>query len=448
MRNPIFSFQLSTFNAKILRLALPSVVTNITVPLLGLVDTAVVGHMGASEHIAAVAIGTTIFSMTYWLFGFLRMGTTGLVSQAHGAGDEAAIREGLLQGLSIGFLISALLLLLQTPLLHFALWLMQPEAEVARLASDYFRVCIWGAPAMLSTYVLTGWFIGMQDTRTPMRMAILQNLLNIFFTLVFVYGFGLGVRGVALGTVVGLYAGAAFGGHRARREDRGRRESVGEREQRERSGSVWSEASVRSVFSVFSVYIYIFLRTLCLVAVTVFFTSAGSRMGTLTLDANTLLMQFFIVFSYFTDGLANAAEALSGEHVGKKDRAGLLATVGGLFRWGFALAFLFTVVYAAAGPWLLSLLTNQQAVTSFALCYLAWIVAVPLVSFAAFVWDGIYIGMTLTRRMFLSMFLSAIVFFVLWFLLGPRFGNHALWLAFLSYLATRSLMQTALFSRR
>ena len=448
MRNPIFNFQLSTFNAKILRLALPSVVTNITVPLLGLVDTAVVGHMGASEHIAAVAIGTTIFSMTYWLFGFLRMGTTGLVSQAHGAGDEAAIREGLLQGLSIGFLISALLLLLQTPLLHFALWLMQPEAEVARLASDYFRVCIWGAPAMLSTYVLTGWFIGMQDTRTPMRMAILQNLLNIFFTLVFVYGFGLGVRGVALGTVVGLYAGAAFGAHRARREDRGRRESVGEREQRERSGSVWSEASVRSVFSVFSVYIYIFLRTLCLVAVTVFFTSAGSRMGTLTLDANTLLMQFFIVFSYFTDGLANAAEALSGEHVGKKDRAGLLATVGGLFRWGFALAFLFTVVYAAAGPWLLSLLTNQQAVTSFALCYLAWIVAVPLVSVAAFVWDGIYIGMTLTRRMFLSMFLSAIVFFVLWFLLGPRFGNHALWLSFLSYLATRSLMQTALFPRR
>lgn len=448
MRNPIFSFQLSTFNAKILRLALPSVVTNITVPLLGLVDTAVVGHMGASEPIAAVAIGTTIFSMTYWLFGFLRMGTTGLVSQAHGAGDETTIREGLLQGLSIGFLISALLLLLQTPLLHFALWLMQPEAEVARLASDYFRVCIWGAPAMLSTYVLTGWFIGMQDTRTPMRMAILQNLLNIFFTLVFVYGFDLGVRGVALGTVVGLYAGAAFGAHRARREDRGRRESVGEREQRERSRSVWSEASVRSVFSVFSVYIYIFLRTLCLVAVTVFFTSAGSRMGTLTLDANTLLMQFFIVFSYFTDGLANAAEALSGEHVGKKDRAGLLATVGGLFRWGFALAFLFTVVYAAAGPWLLSLLTNQQAVTSFALSYLAWIVAVPLVSVAAFVWDGIYIGMTLTRRMFLSMFLSAIVFFVLWFLLGPRFGNHALWLSFLSYLATRSLMQTALFPRR
>lgn len=448
MRNPIFSFQLSTFNAKILRLALPSVVTNITVPLLGLVDTAVVGHMGASEHIAAVAIGTTIFSMTYWLFGFLRMGTTGLVSQAHGAGDEAVIRGGLLQGLSIGFLISALLLLLQTPLLHFALWLMQPEAEVARLASDYFRVCIWGAPAMLSTYVLTGWFIGRQDTRTPMRMAILQNLLNIIFTLVFVYGFGLGVRGVALGTVVGLYAGAAFGAQRARREDRGRRESVWEREQREQSRSVWSEASVRSVFSVFSVYIYIFLRTLCLVAVTVFFTSAGSRMGTLTLDANTLLMQFFIVFSYFTDGLANAAEALSGEHVGKKDRAGLLATVGGLFRWGFALAFLFTVVYAAAGPWLLSLLTNQQAVTSFALRYLAWIVAVPLVSVAAFVWDGIYIGMTLTRRMFLSMFLSAIVFFVLWFLLGPRFGNHALWLSFLSYLATRSLMQTALFPRR
>ena len=432
-------------NSKIFHLALPSVVANITVPLLGLVDTAVVGHMGRAEYIAAVAIATTIFNMTYWLFAFLRMGTTGIVSQAHGAGDEAGIRAGLTHSLMFGLLISLCLLLLQTPLLRFALWLMQPSAEVAHFVAQYFRVCIWGAPAMLASYALTGWFIGMQDTRTPMWMALVQNLTNILLTLFFVYVLHLGVRGVALGTVVGLYCGCMYAAHRARREDREHRESVGERKQREQSKSVGDEASVRSVFSARSVYIFIFLRTLCLVAVTVYFTTAGSRMGTLTLDANALLMQFFIIYSYFTDGLANAAEALSGEYVGRQDRVGLLQVVRQLFRWGIGLALVFTALYALAGPWFLSLLTNQQEVIDFALSYLPWLIAVPFVGLAAFIWDGVYIGMTLTNRMFLSMLVSAIVFFVLWFGLGSCYGNHALWLAFVAYLATRSLMQTLLF---
>lgn len=432
-------------NSKIFHLALPSVVANITVPLLGLVDTAVVGHMGRAEYIAAVAIATTIFNMTYWLFAFLRMGTTGIVSQAHGAGDASAIHNGLWGSLSLGLVLSLSLLALQTPLLRLALWLMQPEAEVADFVEQYFRVCIWGAPAMLSSYSLAGWLIGMQDTRTPMWMALVQNLTNILLTLFFVYVLHLGVRGVALGTVVGLYCGCMYAAHRARREDREHRESVGERKQREQSKSVGDEASVRSVFSARSVYIFIFLRTLCLVAVTVYFTTAGSRMGTLTLDANALLMQFFIIYSYFTDGLANAAEALSGEYVGRQDRVGLLQVVRQLFRWGIGLALVFTALYALAGPWFLSLLTNQQEVIDFALSYLPWLIAVPLVGLAAFIWDGVYIGMTLTNRMFLSMLVSAILFFVLWFGLGSCYGNHALWLAFVAYLATRSLMQTLLF---
>ena len=436
MSNSIFNFQLSSFNVKIFRLALPSVVTNITVPLLGLVDTAIVGHMGSAAYIAAVAIATIIFNMTYWLFAFLRMGTTGIVSQAHGAGDAAAVRDGLWHSVSFGLLLSLCLLLLQTPLLRFSLWLMQPEAEVASYVGQYFRVCIWGAPAMLASYSLTGWFIGMQDTRTPMRMAILQNLLNILCTLVFVYIFHMGVRGVALGTVVGLYGGCLYAAHRARRERVVDRDSV---------LSVFSVRAVLSVFSASSVYLFLFLRTLCLVAVTVYFTTAGSRMGTLTLDANALLMQFFIVFSYFTDGLANAAEALSGECVGRQDGTGLRLVVRALFRWGIVLALVFTVLYALCGDCFLSLLTNQPSVIAFAHAYLPWVVAVPLVAFMAFVWDGIYIGMTLTSRMFLSMLVSAIVFFAVWFLLGPRYGNHALWLAFLSYLGTRSLMQTILF---
>jgi len=416
-------------NSKIFHLALPSVVANITVPLLGLVDTAVVGHMGRAEYIAAVAIATTIFNMTYWLFAFLRMGTTGIVSQAHGAGDEAGIRAGLTHSLMFGLLISLCLLLLQTPLLRFALWLMQPEAVVADFVEQYFRVCIWGAPAMLSSYSLAGWLIGMQDTRTPMWMAILQNLVNILCTLLFVFVFGMGVRGVALGTVVGVYAGVIYASFNERLKIKNEK--------------LMDIASLLPTLG--GVGVGLFLRTLCLVAVTVYFTTAGSRMGTLTLDANALLMQFFIIYSYFTDGLANAAEALSGEYVGRQDRVGLLQVVRQLFRWGIGLALVFTALYALAGPWFLSLLTNQQEVIDFALSYLPWLIAVPLVGLAAFIWDGVYIGMTLTNRMFLSMLVSAIVFFVLWFGLGSCYGNHALWLAFVAYLATRSLMQTLLF---
>lgn len=411
---------------------MPSVVTNITVPLLGLVDATIVGHMGRAECIGAVALGTTIFNMTYWLFGFLRMGTTGIVSQAHGAGDEQGVREGLLRSLAFGMLISLALLLLQTPILRFALWLMAPEAELAVLASQYFRVCIWGAPAMLCSYALTGWFIGMQDTRTPMRMAILQNLLNILCTCLFVFVFSMGVAGVALGTVVGLYGGCLYAAFNEKLKKKN--------EKLKFHFSLFTFDS-----SLFVLHSSLFLRTLCLVAVTVYFTTAGSRMGTLYLDANALLMQFFIVFSYFTDGLANAAEALSGEYVGHQDGVGLLRVVRQLFLWGLGLALLFTVFYASCGSWLLSLLTNHESVLLTAHHFLPWVIAVPLVSVAAFIWDGVYIGMTLTGRMFLSMLVSAIVFFVLWFVLGCRFGNHALWLSFLAYLGTRSLMQTLLF---
>ena len=418
----------------ILRLALPSVVTNITVPLLGLVDATIVGHMGRAEYIGAIAIGTTIFNMVYWIFGFLRMGTTGIVSQAHGAGDDQAIRDGLLRSLLLGLFISLCLLLLQTPLLRFAMWLMQPEKEVATYATEYFRVCIWGAPAMMASYSLTGWFIGMQDTRTPMRMAILQNLVNILLTTIFVFLLHMGVAGVALGTVLGLYTGIAA---TPLLSHRGGRRILGILQAKQNA--------VRSGKSLFTLHFSLFLRTLCLVAVTVYFTSAGSRLGSIYLDANALLMQFFIVFSYFTDGLANAAEAFSGEYTGRGDRVGLRSVIRSLFLWGLGLAIVFTLFYAAAGSWILSLLTNQQAVLTTARDYLPWLVAVPFVSFAAFVWDGVYIGMTMARRMFLAMFIAAIVFFAVWFLFGPT--NHILWLAFLSYLATRSLAQTLFFPR-
>ena len=481
MRNSIFHIQSSIFSSPILKLALPSVVTNITVPLLGLVDTTIVGHMGRAEYIGAIAIGTTIFNMLYWLFAFLRMGTTGIVSQAYGAGDQRLVSESLRRSLLWALLIALALIALQTPLLRFSLWLMKPEPTLAQYASEYFRVCIWGAPAMLASYSLTGWFIGMQDTRTPMWMAILQNLTNILCTLLFVFVLHLGVRGVALGTVVGLYMGVLFAATRltpltpsllARGSDyirtrltplapsllaRGR-DNVALNEKLKIKNEKLRESPSSLLPSLGGVGGGLFLRTLCLVAVTVYFTTAGSRLGGLYLDANALLMQFFIVFSYFTDGLANAAEALSGEYVGRRDREGLLRVVRQLFRWGFGLALVFTALYASCGSLFLSLLTNQQAVVQTAHAYLPWVVAIPLVAFCAFVWDGVYIGMTRTMHMFVSMLVSALVFFASWFLLhhftqsqadfhASQLGNHALWFSFLAYLGTRSLMQTVLFTR-
>lgn len=431
----------------ILQLALPSVVANITVPLLGVVDTAIVGHMGRAEYIAAVAIGTTMLNMMYWLCGFLRMGTTGIVSQAHGSGDEQRIREGLTRSLLFGLFIGLCLLLLQSPLLRLALWLMEPEAEVLHYTTAYFRVCIWGAPAMLAGYSLTGWFIGMQNTRIPMCMAILQNLLNIFCTLLLVFVLDMGIRGVALGTVVGIYGGVvaapllssskerellrdAFRKRLSKRNERVALSLDNLRFWRTKEGTLYRD---------------LFLRTLCLVGVTVYFTTAGSRMGTLTLDANALLMQFFMLYSYFTDALANAAEALSGEYLGRRDGAGLRGVVRQLFGWGSCFALVFTLLYATAATPILHLFTNQTEVIAYARPYLPWVIAIPFVSLAAFIWDGVYIGLTLTSRMFLSMLVSAIVFFALWLLLGP--GNHALWFSFVAYLATRSLMQTVLISR-
>ena len=472
MRNSIFHIQSSIFSSPILRLALPSVITNITVPLLGLVDTTIVGHMGRAEYIGAIAIGTTIFNMLYWLFAFLRMGTTGIVSQAFGARDQKLVSESLRRSLLWALLIALALIALQTPLLRFSLWLMKPEPALAQYASEYFRVCIWGAPAMLASYSLTGWFIGMQDTRTPMWMAILQNLTNILCTLLFVFVLHLGVRGVALGTVVGLYTGAIYASLNEKLKIKNEKLSVpllsplkGEEFLRmllrkdDRRDKGQGESPSPLLPSLGGVGGGLFLRTLCLVAVTVYFTTAGSRLGGLYLDANALLMQFFIVFSYFTDGLANAAEALSGEYVGRRDREGLLRVVRQLFRWGFGLALVFTALYASCGSLFLSLLTNQQAVVQTAHAYLPWVVAIPLVAFCAFVWDGVYIGMTRTTHMFVSMLVSALVFFASWFLLhhftqsqadfqASQFGNHALWFSFLAYLATRSLMQTLLFGRK
>ncbi len=424
---------LNQLDRNILRLALPSVVSNITVPLLGLVDLSIVGHLGQTEQIGAIAIGNTIFNMIYWVFAFLRMGTTGMTSQAHGARNTGRCTETLLRAVVIGLAVSVMLCILQTTICNMATMLMNPSEAVLPYFQTYFRICIWGAPAMLCNYAFTGWFIGMQNTRIPMQVAILQNVLNIALSLFFVLLLGWGLEGIAAGTVLGLYGGTAMSIFHVYR--------MWHREGLARPH--WSTLFNRSeLISFLRVNTDIFLRTICLVCVMSFFTSAGSQQNDTILSANALLMEFFMLYSFFMDGLANAAEALSGECSGAHDHALLRLTIRRIFRWAFSLGVVCTLFFIFFGIQMLEMLTDQGSVVLTAIHYLPYIWAIPLLSVLAFVWDGVFIGLCWSRQMLVSMFLASLIFFSVYLGLQSSLHNHALWLAFCSYLFTRGVVQT------
>ncbi|MDR0544689.1 MAG: MATE family efflux transporter [Odoribacteraceae bacterium] len=422
-------------NGEILRLALPSIVSNVTVPLLGLVDVAIVGHLGSVASIGAIAVGGVLFSLIYWNFGFLRMGTSGLTAQARGRGDERETARVLARALGVAAVAAAVVVGLQYPLTRVALPLLDATGEVGELAGLYFRVCVWGAPAVLGLYCFKGWFIGMQNSRYPMWIAIGVNAVNIACSLLLVLGFGMGVEGVALGTVVAQYAGL---GMATRLWMRGYPLPSGVR---------LRECFRRGETRRFLVTNRdIFLRTSCLIGVTLFFTAAGTRQGEVVLAANTLLMQLFTLFSYIMDGFAHAAEALVGRRVGERDREGARRVIRSLFGWGAGLSAFFTLLYAAGGGAFLSLLTDSGEVTAAAGDYFYWVLAIPLAGFGAFLWDGILIGATATRQMLQAMLVAVGGFFVVYYGI-PGGSNHALWLAFIVYLALRGGMQTLLFRR-
>lgn len=420
---------------QILQIALPSIVSNITVPLLGLIDVAIVGHLGSPAYIGAIAVGGMLFNIIYWIFGFLRMGTSGMTSQAFGKRDLTEVICLLMRSVGIGLAVAFCLIALQIPIRQGAFLLIHPTDEVRILATLYFHICIWGAPAMLGLYGLTGWFIGMQNSRIPMYIAITQNIVNIIASLSLVYLCGMKVEGVALGTLIAQYAGLFMGlalwwkhyGKLKRFLKGGK--------------NIWQK---EAMYRFFQVNRDIFLRTLCLVAVTLFFTSAGASQGEIILAVNTLLMQLFTLFSYVMDGFAYAGEALSGRHIGARNREAFTDTVRHLFGWGVVMAVLFTLVYALGGNAFLGLLTDDKEVIAAADTYFYWALAVPAVGIAAFIWDGIFIGATATRGMLLSMATAAVSFFVLYYGLHPVLANHALWLAFLTYLLMRGVMQTGL----
>ena len=424
-------------NRRILHLAIPSIVSNITVPLLGLVDVTIVGHLGATAYIGAIAVGGLLFNILYWNFGFLRMGTSGLTSQAYGRKDKDAEIRVLVQAVSVGLFSALAMLILQYPIERLAFRLLDTSAEVEQYAVTYFRICIWGAPAVLAQYGFTGWFIGMQNSRYPMYIAIVMNVINIVCSSCFVFLFGMKVEGGAVGTVVAQYSGVmmALG--------------LWFYNYKELWGRITFKGSLQLIAMrrFFAVNRDIFLRTLCLIGVTTFFTSTGARQGDVILAVNTLLMQLFTLFSYIMDGFAYAGEALSGRYVGACNLIQLKRAVRALFGWGVGLSLVFTLLYGVGGENFLGLLTNDKVVIETAGHYFYWVLAIPLAGFAAFLWDGILIGATATRFMLWSMLVASGSFFVIYYYFSGATNNHMLWLAFLVYLALRGGMQT-LWSRR
>ena len=424
-------------NRRILHLAIPSIVSNITVPLLGLVDVTIMGHLGATAYIGAIAVGGLLFNILYWNFGFLRMGTSGLTSQAYGRKDKEAEIRVLVQAVSVGLFSALAMLILQYPIERLAFRLLDTSAEVEQYAVTYFRICIWGAPAVLAQYSFTGWFIGMQNSRYPMYIAIVMNVINIVCSSCFVFLFKMKVEGVALGTVVAQYSGVMM--------------ALGfwYYNYKELRGRITFKGSLQLIAMrrFFAVNRDIFLRTLCLIGVTTFFTSTGARQGDVILAVNTLLMQLFTLFSYIMDGFAYAGEALSGRYVGACNLVQLKRAVKALFCWGVVLSFVFTLLYGIGGENFLGLLTNDTVVIETAGRYFYWVLAIPLAGFAAFLWDGILIGATATRFMLWAMLVASGSFFVIYYCFSGATNNHTLWLAFLVYLALRGIMQT-IWSRR
>lgn len=425
---------MSPTSQRILHIAIPSIISNITVPFLGLIDVTIVGHLGSASYIGAIAVGSMLFNMIYWIFGFLRMGTSGLTAQSYGAHDLKEVTRILLRSTGISLMLALALLILQYPIRLIAFELIDTSAEVQQLATLYFHICIWGAPATLGLYSFSGWFIGMQNSRFPMFIAITQNIVNIVASLLFVFVFGMKVEGVALGTLIAQYAGLFMAYLLWLRYYRPLRKYISRKQ-------LFTHDAMKRLFQVNR---DIFLRTLCLVAVTVFFTSTGAAFGDVVLAVNTLLMQLFTLFSYIMDGFAYAGEALTGKYIGAGNRQELQRTIRHLFGWGIALSLAFTLLYGIGGKEFLGLLTNEQSVISASGDYFYWVLAIPLAGFAAFLLDGICIGATSTHIMLKAMVVASGSFFLIYYSLHNVLHNHALWLGFIVYLALRGIMQALL----
>jgi len=416
-------------HADVWRLAGPMILSNLTVPVLGMVDTAVVGHLSSPHYLGAVAIGGLIFSFVYWAFGFLRMGTTGQIAQAHGRLDHNEIRSGFARAGLLALLLAVTIIALQLPIQGLAMWLLEASHEVESYASEYFYIRIWSAPATLLTYVLIGWFLGMQNARGPLFLLLIINLTNIALDLLFVWGLGMDVDGVALASVISEYIGVLVGLWLVQRELKS-------------YPGQWLKQQIVDASKLRQMFVLnqnIFIRTLCLIFSFAFFTAQGAKHSDIILAANAVLMNFQTIMAYGLDGFANAAEALVGKAVGQKDRTAFKQAVHTAAVWSAGVAVFFTLLYLLFGTQLINLLTDIEDVRNMAYLFLPWLVISPLLSVWSYLFDGVFIGATRSAEMRNTMLISTFLCYLPAWHLFQAFGNHGLWAALMVFMLARGI---------
>ncbi|MAE09276.1 MAG: MATE family efflux transporter [Bacteroidetes bacterium] len=425
-------------NKSILRLAIPNIVTNITVPLLGLVDLALMGHLQDPVYIGAIALGSIIFNVIYSGFGFLRMGSTGLTAQAWGAKLKDETSLVLIRSLLVAMCLAAIVILFQYPIQWVSFKILDGSEAVRDLARDYFYIRIWAAPATLGLYAFFGWFLGVQNAKVPMIIALVINLVNILLNFVFVLGFGMTSDGVALATVIAQYSGLLIAIYFlfAKYRPYVKRYTM--------------HLIMRSdeIIRFFKVNSDIFIRTVLLLLTLAFFTNMSAKHGNDILAVNTLLFQFFFIFSYFADGFAFAGEALTGKAIGAGDRRLLNRMVRNLFYWGAGAAILASFVYAIGLEPLMKIMTSNSLLLEMSMNYSIWVVIIPLTSSAAFIWDGIFIGVTAAKDMRNAMIISSLVIFLpAYYLTANLWGNDALWFALNLFMMARGVLMWLMWKR-
>lgn len=415
-------------HGRVLRIAGPIVLSNATVPLLGAVDTAVIGQMGDPASLGAVGIGAVILATLYWAFGFLRMSTSGLAAQAEGAGDRAERSAVLLRAMVVGAVAGLVLVVAQVALFAGAFAVAPASEQVERLAGDYLSIRIWGAPATIALYALTGWLIGLGRTRGVLVLQLWQNGANIALDLWFVLGLGWGVPGVALATLIAEWSGLALALWLARDAFgagfRAGLARIGDRLALRRMFTASRDIMGRTVLLQLSFTSFVFL---------------GAWFGDVTLAANQVLMQFLEVTAFALDGFAFAAEALVGQAVGARSAAQTRAAGRICMQWGIGGGVVLALVFAVTGPWIIDLLTTSPEVRAEARAFLPWLVAAPLIGVAAWIYDGIFIGAMLTGDMLRAMLLSVAVYAMALAILVPAYGNHGLWAGLMVLNATRTV---------
>lgn len=419
------------------RLAWPLILSNLSVPLLGVVDTAVVGHLPSPHYLGAVALGAMVVGVLYFLFGFLRMGTTALAAQAFGADARVELRAGLVRGLLVAAALGLLVLAAGPLVSTLGVRLFDPSPQILGEFERYLGLRLLGAPAALASLVLLGWMIGLQDTRRPLLVMLATNGLNAALDVLLVFGFGMAAAGVALATVVAEYAGLVLGLAVIRREWARRGGWPG-----------WAAILVASRFRrLFAVNRDLFLRSLMLESAFLAFTALGSRQGELVLAANAILLNFFTAAAFGLDGFAHAAEAMVGRAVGARNGPGLRAAVRAGFTNAAILALGMTLLFALTGPLAVHLMTGLSEVRAEAMTFLPWVVLLPLVSVWAFLFDGVFFGATRTAELRNGMAAALAVFTLAVALLVPPLGNHGLWLAFLLFLGARGAILGVIYQR-